>query len=125
MFKSTKKWAKELGIDDYNENALRTANVARIITSEIAGYGSWVVAATALRRNASNKANLPPVTKIAYSVAEAIIPSVAKTCTKSFVDGMFGNGVLLCHAVKNAAESGKYESEDGGIKIHIISSEDE
>lgn len=124
MIKSTAKWAKELGLKDYDHDKLRKLNYARFAATEFAGYGARMVTRNVIRNTPVRMDKLPPITRMAYGAAAILMPSAVGYCVEGFVDGLFGSGVLLVDAVKKAADEGHYESEDGHIVFNVIKDEE-
>lgn len=124
MYKSTNKWAKELGLKDYDRDKLRKLNYIRFAATEFAGYGARTVTRNVIRNTPVQMDKLPPITRMAYGAAAMIMPSAIGYCVEGFVDGLFGSGVLLVDAVKKAADEGHYESDDGHIVLNVIKDED-
>lgn len=124
MYKSTNKWAKELGLKDYDRDKLRKLNYIRFAATEFAGYGARTVTRNVIRNTPVQMDKLPPITRMAYGAAAMLMPSAVGYCVEGFVDGLFGSGVLLVDAVKKAADEGHYESDDGHIVLNVIKDED-
>lgn len=124
MYKSTNKWAKELGLKDYDRDKLRKLNYIRFAATEFAGYGARTVTRNVIRNTPVQMDKLPPITRMAYGAAAMLMPSAVGYCVEGFVDGLFGSGVLLVDAVKKVAEEGEYESEDGHVSFKVVKAED-